>query len=281
MRIGYPSSTGAVRVRTRKSQGARPTRVWTLVAVLWLVGCASTPPTGLGGLSEPLRVGITPNYPPLVFRTDDGFAGIEPDLARLAASELGRRPEFVELEWDALIPSLEAHEIDVIMSGMSITPERKSHVLFTTPYMGVGQLALIRRANVRRLGSPEAIRRPGASVGYVRHTTGAEYVGRVLSRADSYAFDSVEDGLRSLRAGRIEYFVHDAPTAWRVALAPDEDELMGLYHPLTREQLAWAVAKDDATLKNQLDAILDAWRAHNRLGPILDRWIPVRVSVRE
>ena len=56
---------------------------------------------------------------------------------------------------------------------------------------------------------------------------------------------------------------------------------MGLYNPLTREQLAWAVAKNDTALKSELDAILDTWRAHNRLAPIFDRWIPVRVNVHE
>jgi polar amino acid transport system substrate-binding protein len=252
---------------------------WAAALLCLVLGCTSTPPSEVSLRAAPLRVGVSPSYPPLVFREDGDVAGIEPDLARLAAAELGRRLEFVELEWDALIPHLERREIDVIMSGMSITPEREAQVLFTTPYMGVGQLPLIRRAEVSRLGSPEAIRRPGARVGYVRETTGAEFVRGELTRAESYAFESVDDGLRSLRAGRIEYFVHDAPTAWRVALAPEEDELMGLFHPLTQEQLAWAVARDDVALKNQLDAILDSWRAHNRLGPILDRWIPVRVSV--
>jgi len=270
-----------MRVKTNTSGGIRRALVWRLALAGLALACAPMPAPNLGTQALPLRVGISPDYPPLAFRHDGTVAGIEPDFARLAAAELGRRPEFVELAWDALIPSLEARRIDVIMSGMSITPEREAHVLFTTPYMGIGQLALIRRADVARLGSADAIRRPGARVGYVRDTTGAEFVRGELGRAESYAFDSVEDGLRSLRGGRIEYFVHDAPTAWRVALAPNEDELMGLYTPLTREHLAWAVAKDDTVLKQELDTILDAWRAHNRLGPILDRWIPVRVSLRD
>ena len=58
-----------------------------------------------------------------------------------------------------------------------------------------------------------------------------------------------------------------------------ERELMGLYQPLTEEQLAWAVSRTDPELKARLDAVLDDWRRQGVLEPILDRWIPVRVEI--
>lgn len=228
---------------------------------------------------DTLKVGITPNYPPIAFRDDDGLRGIEVDLARAASSEMGRRVDWVEMEWKSLIPSLESGEIDVIMSGMSITAARRERVLFTTPYMGTGQLALIRRAAVTRFGLPSALRRPGARIGFVRETTGQQFARQELTQAESYAFDDVDEGIRSLRSEHIDFFIHDAPTIWRVALDPDERELMGLFQPLTEEHLAWAVALGNTALKRELDGILDGWRANNQLDPLLNRWIPVRVRV--
>jgi hypothetical protein len=62
-------------------------------------------------------------------------------------------------------------------------------------------------------------------------------------------------------------------------MEPDKPDLIGLFRPLTEERLAWAVARDDVTLKRQLDALLDDWRANDRLEPVLNRWIPVRIQV--
>ena len=113
--------------------------------------------------------------------------------------------------------------------------------------MGLGQLALIRRADLwRGSARPEAaFRRAGRPANRLRARAppAQKFVRGELTRAESYAFDSVDDGLRSLRAGRIDYFVHDAPDRLAGGAVPrEEDELMGLFHPLTKEQLAWAVA---------------------------------------
>jgi polar amino acid transport system substrate-binding protein len=255
------------------AEGIRIAGVLVLCAAL--AGCNAFRP----GREDTLRIGLTPDYPPIVYREGDALLGVEPELGRMAADALGRQPEFVELAWEDLVPSLERGEIDVIMSGMSITPERAERVLFTEPYMRVGQVSVIRRAELARLGAPAAIRRPGARVGYVAGTTGEDLVRTGLALAESYAFDDVAAALRSLRAGRIDFFVHDAPTIWRVTMAPGGDELVGLFRPLTDERLAWAVARNAPGLKRRLDAILDDWRAANRIEPVLNRWIPVRVEV--
>jgi ABC-type amino acid transport substrate-binding protein len=52
---------------------------------------------------------------------------------------------FVELAWEELIPALKGDRIDVIMSGMSVTPVRQHRVRFVQPYLRVGQMAIIRR----------------------------------------------------------------------------------------------------------------------------------------
>lgn len=68
-----------------------------------------------------LRVGISPTYPPIAFRLDRKVRGVEIDLATMLGEELGRNVQFVELRWQRLIPELVAGNIDIIMSGMTIT----------------------------------------------------------------------------------------------------------------------------------------------------------------
>lgn len=249
----------------------------TLLLALLLAGFACASPGGPRGRA--LRVGVAPTYPPVIFEQEGEIVGIEADLARGLGDRLGRRIVFERLAEAELLDALERGDIDVVMSGLSITPERAQRVAFVAPYMEAGQLALIRSADLARFGRIQTIRRSGARVGYVAGTTGEQFVATELSRATSFGFDDVEAGLRSLRAGRIDFFVHDAPTIWRVAGDPQQRDLHGLYQRLTLEELAWAVRRDDAALKKDLDTTLEQWKREGGVEAIIDQWIPVRVTI--
>ena len=251
----------------------------SLFAIFALIaGCASSVGDSIRGPA--LRIGVSPDYPPVIFEHEGEIVGIEGDLARRVGVALGRRIEFVRIPFPDLLDALEAGEIDVVMSGLSITPERAQRVAFTTPYMQVGQLALIRTSDIGRFGRIRGIRRAGVRVGYQRSTSGERYVADALPRAESFAFDSIDAGLRSLRGGRIDYFVHDAPTVWRLAGDLRNRDLHGLYRPLTKEDLAWATRRDDVQLRALLDATLSHWKREGLIEPIVQRWIPVRITQR-
>jgi polar amino acid transport system substrate-binding protein len=243
-------------------------------------GCATDDGRMAFANRKPLRVGIAPSYPPVIFEEDGEILGIEADLAHSIAEALGRRAVFSRYPLGELIDALEAGEIDVIMSGLSITPERSKRIRFTAPYMKIGQLALIRSSELVRLGRKRSVYRSGVRVGYERGSAGERFVATSLPRATSFAFDDVDSAIRSLRAARIDFFIHDAPTVWRLAGDPASRDLQGLYHLLTEEHLAWAVRRDDLKLHALLDATLSHWKREGRIEPIVNRWIPVRVTLR-
>lgn len=251
-----------------------------LLRLSMLVGFVCLACAGPGGSrGRVLRVGVAPDYPPVVYEQDGEIVGIEADLARGLGERLGRRIVFERFAERELLDALERGDVDVVMSGLSITQERANRVRFTRPYMQAGQLALIRSADLGRFGRIHTLRRSGARVGFVYGTTGERFVATELARATSFGFDDIESGVRSLRAGRIDFFVHDAPTIWRIAGDPQQRDLHGLYQLLTQEELAWAVRRDDAELKALLDTTLEQWQREGGIEPIIDRWIPVRVTI--
>ncbi len=251
-----------------------------LVLLLLIGACASQgggPSTGSG---DALRAGISTSYPPIAFKRDGRIQGIEADLARRLGEELGRPVRLVETPWERLIPDLLAGRIDIIMSGMSVTDERSREIAFVQPYMRVGQMALIRLRDAARLSRPTALYARGLRVGYKEHTTGAAFVRDNLTQAVAVGFATPEQGIAALRAGRIDAFIHDAPTVWQVGNAPMERELIGVFRPLTEEYLAWGVRKSDPALKHRLDALVTDWKRSGRLQAILNRWIVVSVEVK-
>ena len=249
------------------------------IALACLSSCSTSPPSSRGPHGRALRVGVDPTYPPMIFEQDGEIVGVEADLARALGERLGRRIVFERFAGEALLEALERGNVDVVMSGLAITPERANRVRFVAPYMESGQLALIRSADIARFGRIYMIRRGGVRVGYEHGSSGERFVATELSRATSFGFDDVDSGLRSLRAGRIDYFVHDAPTVWRIAGDPQQSDLHGLYQRLTQEELAWAVARNDAALASSLDAAVEAWKTDGGIERIIDRWIPVRVTI--
>ncbi|MCQ1058878.1 transporter substrate-binding domain-containing protein [Photobacterium sp. ZSDE20] len=89
-----------------------------------------------------LRVGLS-TFVPWAMRDKQGeLVGFEVDVARRLAKDAGLKLEFIPTAWDGIIPALLAGKFDVIIGGLSITPERNMSVLFTSPYAHSGvQLA--------------------------------------------------------------------------------------------------------------------------------------------
>ena len=225
-----------------------------------------------------LRVGIAPQYPPIAFKQEGRVTGLEVDCALEVAGELERRVTFIELDWDALIPTLEAGQIDVIMSGMSITDARAQRVWFVSHYLRVGQMAIYRKGDDLLAGSPTLLTMTRRRVGFVAGTTGAAYVHSHLPQAQDVPFASADAGLQALRAGEIDVFVHDAVTAWRIGDPEAHETLTSSFSPLTEEYLAWAVRTTDTALHRDLEAVLERWRRSGRLQELLQRWLRFRVG---
>lgn len=225
-----------------------------------------------------MRVGINTGYPPLGFENNGHVQGIEADFAFMLGKELDVTIQFVPMPLKDLIPALVDDRIDIIMAGMSVTTARSEKVAFCEPYARVGQMALMREKEFAKYRTANALNWPTSRVGVKAHTTGAKFAKQSLGAAKITQFDTVDAGVAALRAGKIDFFIHDAPTIWRIVgppLKPDP-ELIGLYEPLTEEYLAWAVRKDATQLHQKLDDIVIKWKTDGQIKTVLEKWVPIR-----
>jgi polar amino acid transport system substrate-binding protein len=252
--------------------------VLLLVASSVWAGCAEDPyyrPRAVPVEIPPnaLRVGVTPTYPPIVFRQADQISGVEADLARLLGPRLGRPVHFVEMPWDEQVDTLLARRTDIIMSGMSVTEARAVRIAFTEPYLEAGLVAAVRTEDARRYGSREDVLRTAATVGVIERTTGDVFVQQRFPNARRIPLALASDGALALRRRTIDVFVHDGPSiAWLVSA--NEADIAGIWHFLNREHLAWGVRRDDAQLLAQVNESLAAWRRDGTLAAVLARWLP-------
>ena len=236
--------------------------------------------TAMSVLAAELRVGVSPDNQPLVFKQEGRVVGIEVDSAKTVGELIGQQMTLVEMPFDKLIPALQAGEIDVIMSGLSVTAERSKTLTFTEPYMKMGQMAIMHRDKVAEFAQPWAVYREGVRIGVEPGTTGAAFAETELKDAEIKFYTDASAAFAGLRSNDIDLYVHDAPTSWQLATSSDNSDLISLYSPLTNETLAWAVRKDDGALAGELNGALAKMKANGTLRYILNRWIPVTVEVR-
>ena len=242
---------------------------------LILAGCAT--PTGTPRIEKikrpPLRVGVTPEFPPVIFLNGGRIDGVEADLARLLGKRLARPVRFIRLDWTDQIRELLAGKTDIIMSGMTVTRARQFRINFTDPYFKSGLLAMMRSQDAPKYKSRESVTQSFAKIGVVEGTTGDVFVQKNFPNSRKIALSKARHSPSELRRRSIDIFVYDAPAImWLVS--ENEADLVATKKLLNTEYFAWGVRRKDQEFLAQVNGILGEWKKDGTLKRIVKRWIP-------
>lgn len=226
--------------------------------------------------SAPLKVGVTPDSPPLIFKAGGEVEGIEAELARLLGRELGRPVRFIEIPWEEQIPALLRGETDIIMSGMTATKEREEKITFSDPYVEYGQMAMVRDADRARYPSARDIMATRGKVAVVPGTTGESFVTRFFPNADTVTFESPASAAKGIVTSKADVFIYDSPVILWLAGEFAQEGVSSVGINLTVEYLAWAMRPDDTKLQQQVAKAQEKLEADGEISWVLDRWLPER-----
>jgi polar amino acid transport system substrate-binding protein len=230
---------------------------------------------------RPLYVdGIDAEFPPFSYMDENGNpAGFDVEVVKWIANEMGFDVKIVPVDWDAIIPTLKAGNIDFIASGMTITEERLKQVNFTDPYYMIN-LAVIVREEADQEGEPvpefnifSAIT-SGRTVGVQRGTTAQTWIEENLIAEGVdiklKLYDSFPLAAEDLLIGRIDAAVMDEPTA-QVAIEGRDAAIVGTIN--TGEIYGYAVRKQDDKLLAQLNEGLKRIRASDTWDQLVEKWL--------
>jgi polar amino acid transport system substrate-binding protein len=268
-------------VKVTKGQGSghrakmRSLRSWIFAIVVCLVAsCASTaerhavaPNPGV------LRVGITPNSPPMIFKSGSAIVGVEAELAEKLGAETGKKVVFVEEKWEDLIDALCENRIDIIMSSMSITPTRSYRIAFSEPYLRVGQMALARSEERYKYLSNVA-GQATRGIGVKANTTADFLLQQELPAAKRKYYKDGDEAAKALMKKRIDLFISDAPMIWYLAGQYETKGLAVAPLVLSQEQLGWGLRRTDTELTAAVNAYLKKAQASGELNRTFGKWMP-------
>ncbi|GAA4859820.1 ABC transporter substrate-binding protein [Actinomycetospora straminea] len=233
--------------------------------------------------SAPLRVGSALPDPP--FELDgtvdtagtDGAVGFDPAVMQEVARRLGREYVLVRYEaddFDGIFAGLERDEYDVVASGATITPHRRTLARFCRPHVRSGQsLVVDRRHHPDAHGVDDLA---GGTVGVQRGNT-SEPVAEELARTGRiaavrhYAYHDILTALDDVAAGRIDGFMKLEPVMrW---LTRDRPDLAVVQTGITQEEIGVAVRRDDGALADRIDGVLDELRGDGTLARLGRQWL--------
>ena len=242
-----------------------------------LAGCKTVGEAGgsaAAGKAPVLRIGVSPDYPPIVFKQGTNVVGIEAEFARELGKALNRQVRFVELEWDTQIDSLLSGRIDMIMSGMTITDVRKVRIAFSDPYMVQGLMAMCRARDAQKYDTLEKIQNANVVFGAQRGSTAEVYVQHQCLKKISMVAMEPKDAAFFVASKRVDLLIHDGPAVLWMA-SENEAELAAIPMLLNTELYGWGVRKNDDELLAGVNGALARWKADGTLDRIVKKWLPV------
>ena len=198
-----------------------------------------------------LRVGTSGNQPPLNATTKDGkIIGFDADLAAALAKSMGVRLTMVPIQFSELLPSLVHGDVDMVLSGLTMTPERNLHVAFVGPYLVSGMSILTKEKTMATLRKAEEIDTPKVRLAALRGSTAEKFAQDNVPRAKLVLTDTLDDGVELVRKGKVDALLADHPFCRVAVYRYKNDHLETLETPFTFEPLGIALPPNDPLLIN-------------------------------
>lgn len=220
-----------------------------------------------------LKVGTSGNQPPMTMKNrEGGLMGFDIDLAVALADAMKVKLELVPMPFGDLMKALEDDKIDMVLSGLAITPERTEMVSFVGPYMMSGKSILTRDSVLAKLSGANEFNRKELKLLALNNSTSASFVKAVAPEAQLIEITSYDEGVAMIIDGKADAMVADMPICVLSVARYPEAGLTTLEKPLTVEPIGIAVSKDDPQFYNLVDNYLRAYEKTGILGKIRDKW---------
>jgi len=251
----------------------RTCALWLLaIGVCWFASCSkeegkSSAATNPG--AKPLIIGTDATYPP--FETIDAkneLSGVSIDMGRALGAALGRPVEFRNINFDGLITALKAGSLDIIISSMSATDERRQSLDFSDPYVKTG-ICILASAKSPVQGADD-LKKPGVKLVVRLGTTGETYTKEHYPQAVITPLDADSACALEVSNGNVDAWIYDQISLMRYHERFKETTRV-ILKPLREEVWAIALRKGDDALREKINAFLKDFRAKGGFKDLADK----------
>jgi polar amino acid transport system substrate-binding protein len=210
------------------------------------------------------------NYPPMEFMQDGKNVGFNIDMGEEIARRLGKRAEWVIVEFKGIIGTLKSGRVDVINSSMTITMGRAKEVTFTRGYLDAGIAALHTADSSIRTPADAKGKIIGVEVG----TAGESWARENLKEAKEIkSYEQLLLAVRDLGFGRVDLVVNNRPAlAYALKNAAAGAKPLAVTDVWDARSAGLAVRHGEGELLIKLNEAIDGMERDGYLAGLKKKW---------
>lgn len=221
--------------------------------------------------SEKLIIGTDATYPPFEFVDENGqISGVDIEVGREIGKALGREVEFRNINFDGLITALRTGSIDLVISSMTATPERRKAIDFSEPYVKTGLSILVAKDSA--IQSAADLKTPGRKVVARLGTTGEHWARENLKEAKVIALDADVSCVMEVVNANADAWVYDQLSIMNHH-AEHPEKTRALLAPLREEVWAIGLNQGNDELKAQVNEVLVRMRRDGSFAKLAERFM--------
>lgn len=203
------------------------------------------------GKVEKLYVGTNAEFYPFEYLEDGKIVGFDAELIEAIGKKLNKEIVWKNMAFDGLLPALQSKKIDVIIAGMTATPERKKFVNFSDPYFVSNQMIIINTNDEKSKNITSYETLLNHSVGVVLGYTGDVAVSK-LENVDVQRFNGASEAIMSLKAKKVQAVVIDSEPAKNYV--KNNKGLKLISTDIAKEEYSIAVSKENKKLAEDINS---------------------------
>jgi len=220
-----------------------------------------------------LIVGTSGEQFPFTFKHNNGeLDGLDIKIANAMAKRMGVKVEFVQMEFDKLIPALNDGKIDIIFSGMTNTLERNMDIAYSQPYFKTGKAILSLNKAIGN-ADKEAINKEGVKIAVFGKSTSEDFVKNNYPNATLITVATYEEIDSEIVNNEIDAFIGDMEICESISYSNLNTNLYLSKLDSDVEYIAAAVSADDALFFNLVENYIRMVNDHN-IGIVVENlWL--------
>lgn len=206
-------------------------------------------------------------FPPYEYHEGKDIVGIDVEIAKAVAEQMGAKFEVSDMAFDAIISAVDSGKADFGAAGMTVTEDRKKNVDFSDTYATSVQSVIVpENSDIKSIDDLK-----GKKIGVQQGTTGDIYATKDYGKDAIQPFPKGVDAVLALGAGKVDAVIIDGNTA--KAFVADQKGLKLLDSAYAEEEYAICVKKGNTELRDGINAALKELKASGKLDEIVAKYI--------
>jgi len=221
-----------------------------------------------------LRVATSGNQPPFnaISKTGD-LMGLEIDLVRMIADAMNVNLSLQSMPFPELLPALADGKVDIVLSGLSITPQRLQEFAFVGPYMLSGKSVLTDSDTLVNMKAPRDLDKAEYTLVALGGSTSVDYIKRVAPKAHLVTTQNYEEAVKLILDKQATAMIADMPACVLTVFKNPHADLATPSQPFSIEPVGIALPANDPRLKDLLEIYIDSFESTGLLEDLRTKWL--------